>query len=150
MTAPPPMPNRPARIPVTTPPTTMAAASQRSSLSGTANMAAPDASGGGDESRSLVRYQCKRLPQHVGAGVGPDTFGRDMATERARPRHRMKQAEHMAGDRVEAHAARDRALDVGEEGLRGSLRRSERRRRTEQHGIDRQEPPRLLVGGAAH
>src|SRR5580704_16159532 len=35
MTAPPPMPNRPASSPVTTPPTTMASASQSSSLNGT-------------------------------------------------------------------------------------------------------------------
>ena len=56
----------------------------------------------------------------------------------------------MAGDGIQPHAVRQFTLDVRHHGERRLLQRRERRGLAEQHGIDRQQAPRLLIGGAAH
>src|SRR5262245_18840719 len=99
MTAPPPMPNRPARMPVAMPPTMMASASQKSSLTGTANISS---SCGLRCVQAHVGVQRERLAQHLRAGAGLDGFDREMAAEGARARHAVKQAEHVARDGVQA------------------------------------------------
>ncbi len=56
----------------------------------------------------------------------------------------------MTGDRVQPRALRKLTLDIRNERRRGVFRRSERRRLAENLRIDRDQPPRLLIGGAAH
>src|SRR5262245_22749252 len=68
----------------------------------------------------------------------------------ARARHRVEQAEDVAQHRVEPRAAGGLALDVRDESLGRFLGRTERRGRAEQHGIDIEQAPRLLVGSAPH
>src|SRR5579862_5004764 len=103
MTAPPPMPNRPARMPVTTPPAMIAAASQRSSPSGTPEII--ESPGSVIETRSRrdvrhigtrVQYERNRLAQDRNAGAGLDRMRREVATERARAGHRVEQAEQVS------------------------------------------------------
>ena len=67
------------------------------------------------------------------------------------PGTRAEQAEHMPRDRVQPRALRQFALDIGKKRLeRAALADGERRGLAEQQRIDRQQPPRLLIGGAAH
>src|SRR5882724_173650 len=104
MMAPPPMPNSPARMPVTMPPPMIATASQPSSPRGTPNIngsawTASEWSGGtsrGGGVRQIgtqVHDQGQRVTQHFHAAAGLDALGRDVAAERARAGHRMEQTE---------------------------------------------------------
>src|SRR3974390_866641 len=133
MTAPPPMPNRPAISPVTTPPPRTPATSHATSPIGTPKImsALPDdcASGRSDARRLARRLAHERERGEEGARVRArlDAFGGEEAAKRARPRHGVKQAEHMARDGAEPHAARDLALDIGDERKRRLPRRDERR-----------------------
>ena len=130
MIAPPPMPNRPARMPVTTPPATITAASKRElaerepkhGCSEDAGSSRRDACRGGLRHFSgLSITSAKRLRQHLGACAGLDRLRREMPAEGARARHAVEQAEHMARDGMQPRAARELALDVGQKRLRGSL-----------------------------
>src|SRR5258707_8072746 len=109
MMAPPPMPNRPARMPVTTPPMTIATASHISSPTGTPNIEGSAwgiaRTGDGRSRRGgvlqfgpRVHDQGERLAQDPRVRAGFHTLGRDMAAERARARHALKQAEQVARD----------------------------------------------------
>ena len=71
-----------------------------------------------------------------------------MTAERARARHAMKRADEMPRDRMQPRALREFALDVGHHRLEHVLHGRVRRGLAEQFGIDRQQPPRLLIGGA--
>src|SRR6516225_5381553 len=73
-----------------------------------------------------------------------------MAAKGARPGYATEQAQHVPGHGVEPRAARKFALDIRDEGLSRSLRRCKKRRLAEQHRIDGQQTPRVLVGGASH
>src|SRR5947199_10587010 len=91
--APPPIPNRPAKMPVTIPPAMIAAASSASSDSGT-----PVSTSGRDVGRfgALVRYVSDRVAQNFSAGTWLDRVRRNVTPERERPRHGMETAEHGA------------------------------------------------------
>src|SRR3954453_11768997 len=112
MIAPPPIPNRPARKPATTPPVTMAAPSQASSLSGTPenirmSWGKPAASSRDvRQIRPRVHHETYRLAQDRNAGAGLDGFGGDMTAERARARHAVKHPEDMASHGMQPRAAR--------------------------------------------
>src|SRR3954471_8399152 len=109
MIAPPPIPNRPARIPVTTPPTMMAPASSASSESGTpVSTLGRDVRGLGARARQEV--DC--IAQHRNASPGLYGMRRDVTAERARARHPLKEAKDMSRHRVQPRAARKLALDV--------------------------------------
>ena len=56
----------------------------------------------------------------------------------------------MTGDGMQPHALRQFALDIGNEGLRRLLGAAERGLLAEQQRVDVEQPPRLLIGGAAH
>ena len=73
-----------------------------------------------------------------------------MPAEGARARHRVEEAEHVAGDGVKPRAARAFPLDIGEQGRERVLRGRERRRRAEQQRVDGEKPPRLAVGRPPH
>src|SRR5256885_9279336 len=116
MIAPPPMPNRPARMPVTRPPAIIANASQASSASGTPGIigcSGKTSLSGCDvrQIRARVHDKTKRLAQHRNAGAGPDGVRGDMAAERARAGHALEQAEDVPGHRMQPRAARKLALD---------------------------------------
>ena len=102
------------------------------------------------KSARAVHHQRQRISHDRRAGAGLDRLGRQMPAEGARARHRAEQAEQVARDGMQPRAARQLALDIGDERQRGLFRRRERRRLAEQQRIDRQQPPRLLIGGAAH
>src|SRR5262249_30785015 len=73
-----------------------------------------------------------------------------MPAECARAWHTTEQPEHMAGDGMQANAARELVLDIGNEGPGAGLGIGNRRSLTEPLRIDSQQPPRLLIGGAPH
>ena len=73
-----------------------------------------------------------------------------MSAEGPRTRHGAEQAVQMARDRMQPHASAQLALDVWDERGCGFLRRGERRVLTKQSRIDGEQPPGLLIGGAAH
>src|SRR3981189_2119335 len=155
MTAPPPMPNRPAISPVTTPPPRIPATSSAISPNGTPNiMGCPQARIGSGR-RGPGRFgvgiprERQRVEESSGGGPGLHAFGREVAAEGARTRDAMEQAEDMAGHRMEPRATRDLTLDIGNERERRLLGRTERRRHAEQLGVDREQTPRFLIGGAA-
>ena len=79
-----------------------------------------------------------------GRGVG------EMPAERARARHGAEQAVQMPRDGVQPRALRQFALDIGHERHRGRLRRGKAGGFAKDQRIDGEEPPRLLIGGAAH
>src|SRR5579864_9667427 len=161
MTAPPPMPNRPASNPVTTPPTTMVSASQNSSLNGTPKIIllfalSVTAALRGDVRQFPVPVQAlvcdkrERRSEEFGAGVPGSRGAGKMPAEGARTGHRVEQAVQMPRDGVQFCAGGDFALDIrGERGGR-LFRRGKARVLTEHLRIDREQPPRLLIGGAAH
>ena len=144
---------------MTTPPATMAAASQASSPSGTP--AASNAPEDLDAKRQAAAMcansarasitMAERLAQDRNAGAGLDGLRREMPAEGARAGHGVEQAEHVARDGMQPRAARELALDIGDEALRSRpCARRERRGLAEHQRIDREQPPRLLIGGAAH
>ena len=96
MMAPPPMPNRPARMPTSTPAPAIQSASQTISPSGTPSsmmswMRGPKRSGGDvRQFGRAVHYQRQCISHDRSVGIGLDRFGRQMAAESAR-----------AGDRAE-------------------------------------------------
>src|SRR5215831_20356017 len=129
MTAPPPMPKSPARIPLTTPAPRMPATSSMTSPSGTPKsvvVSMPPIRSGGCGARRLLAHERERGEERFGVGARLDACGGKVAAERARFRHRVKQADRVARDGVEPHAARDRALDIGNERQRGLRGRRER------------------------
>src|SRR3954463_13145557 len=137
MIAPPPMPNSPARKPASTPPATMTAASQASSLNGIPEIigtgSAPGAARrlGCDvrQIRARVHHEIKRLAQDRNASAGLDGLRRDVTAESARARHALKQAENVPGHRMQPCAVCKLAFDVGEESFKRGLGRRERRGR---------------------
>src|SRR5256885_810204 len=103
MIAPPPIPNRPARMPVTTPPAMIAAASSASSLSGTpVSTSGRDVRGFG----AHVRHEADRLAQDVCARTGLHRMGRNVAAEGTRARHTVEQPEHVTGHGMQPRALR--------------------------------------------
>ena len=92
--------------------------------------------------------ECGAEGGNVGAGL--HRFRCQMPTERACAGDAAEQAEDVPRDRVQSHAAFERALDIGSERFGRRLRRREARGLAEQHRIDGQQPPRLLIGGAPH
>src|SRR3984885_15529278 len=151
MTAPPPMPNRPARIPVMTPPITTASASQRISLNGTPSTIALSVlalSGGAIGLQRHIRNKRQRGGEKVGASLRRRGGAGERAAERACPRHGAEQAVQMPRNGMRARALRKLALDIGDQRRRGVLRRGKARGLAEHQRIDRDQPPRLLIGGA--
>src|SRR3569623_441030 len=119
MTPPPPMPNRPARMPVPTPPARLSSTSQAISPSGYPSSMTvrgwPCEKAGGDVRQfgAAVQHQRQRISHDGGRGAGLDRLGRQMAAEGACARHGAAQAEHVARDAGEAHARRRRAHEKG-------------------------------------
>src|SRR5580704_9266082 len=162
MTAPPPMPNRPASNPVTTPPTMMASASQSSSLKGTPKIILcrlPGRDGSklrGDvrqfpvRVQTLIRDKRERRGEEFGAGLRGSRSTGEMPAVSARAGHRVEQAVQMSRDGVQPRAVRQLAFDIRGERGGGLFRRTERSLLTEHQWVDRDQPPRLLIGGAAH
>src|SRR5712691_3108472 len=122
MTPPPPMPNSPAIMPVTTPTPAMAAARTASSPIGTPNISmlvpAETSRGGRFGQCGAAGDQAEGIAQHLGAGAGLDRRDRKMAAEGARARHLMEQSHQMAQDGVRPYAGGRLALHVGDQGLR--------------------------------
>src|SRR6266700_5150607 len=121
MMPPPPMPNRPARMPVTIPPRMIASTSQTISpretprnINCTARFEArrPSRELGGDvrQIRPAVHHERQRSGEDVRAGAGLHRFGREMAAEGACAGHAAEKAEHVAGDGGEPGAAFELAL----------------------------------------
>src|SRR6266516_143336 len=73
-----------------------------------------------------------------------------MAAEGTRARYGAEQAEHVPSDRMQPLAARELALDIGDERFERRAGRDGGRRLAEQFRIDREQPPRLAIGRAAH
>ena len=69
-----------------------------------------------------------------------------MAAEGARAGHAVKRADEMPRHRMQPRAPRELVLDIGHHRLEHVLHRGVRRGLAEQLGIDRQQPPRLLIG----
>src|SRR5438445_9386926 len=148
MSAPPPMPKSPAKTPVTNPPTTINAASSRSSLTGTPKIMCCSEKNGLKPVRPRSRRRDVRHPrlavQHSGErsaeGRGAcarfDGLGRKMAAKAARTGDAAEQAEDMSRDSAKARAACELTLDVWHERLRRSDRRGQRRGFSEQDTVD--------------
>src|SRR4051812_23748623 len=152
-TAPPPMPNRPASSPVTTPPTRIPIARSAISPGGTPNMGASpwlEGSCGRGPGRNLVAHERERIEECLRAGARLDTLGGKVAAKQPRAGDGVEQPDRVARDGVEPGAARDFALDVGNERVRRLPRKVMWCRRAKQLRIDRQQLPRILVGGASH
>src|ERR1700674_4908351 len=110
MMAPPPMPNSPARMPVTALLTMIAAASQASSPRGTSSNMRISAAGspgaaGRTSSRGglhqidiAVEHERERLGEHLDAGRGLHRVHGEMPAEGARSGHPVKKTEQVAGD----------------------------------------------------
>src|SRR5947209_9060433 len=108
MIAPPPIPNRPARIPVTTPPAMIAPASSGSSEDGTpVSTSSRDVSRGG----TRVRHETDRIAQDRNAGARLDGLRRDVKAERARAGHPLEQAKDVPGHCMQPGTARKLAFD---------------------------------------
>src|ERR1044072_4511228 len=117
MIAPPPMPNRPARTPVTTPPAMIAAASSTSSDHGML------LSTSGRNMRGLgacVDHEIDRLAQHLRVRPRLDRMRRNVTAEGTRARHAVEQPEHMTRHGVQARALRELSVDV-RDGSRAGL-----------------------------
>src|SRR3954463_4774719 len=117
MIAPPPMPNSPASTPTRAPPAIISATSQAISLSGIPSKTFSGSSGAGSgrgfgEMVAALPQLGKRVEEHADARTGLDGFGGEVPAEGTSARDGAKQAEHVAGDRVQAHALRDFALNV--------------------------------------
>src|SRR4030088_1809821 len=108
MMPPPPMPNRPAKRPVASPPATIRSRSQASSLAGTpkyirCSAGGPDETFPGFSSRdrrrlrdrpvNTVTDERQRLDQDIRPGAGLDRVGRQVTAEGARARHTAEEAE---------------------------------------------------------
>src|SRR5436305_13816863 len=147
MLAPPPIPNRPARIPVTTPPAMIAPASSASSENGT-----PVSTSGRDVGRggTRVRHQTDRLTQNPNAGTGLDGLRRDVAPKCTRAGHPLKQAQDVPGHCMQPRTARKLAFDVRKKPFEHCFGGGERRRRTVDQRIDAKTPTRILIGSPAH
>src|ERR1700752_1640271 len=124
MIAPPPIPNRPARMPVSTPPAMITAASSASSDHGM-----PLSTSGRDVRRlgARVDHEADRLAQNLCARAGLHRVRRDVAAEGARARNAMEQAEHVTRHGVQPRAVGELALYIRDEGFDGSLAGLERR-----------------------
>src|ERR1039457_6144846 len=175
--APPPMPNRPARMPTRMPAPAIQSASRTISPIGYPSNIFPRIVRqarliylrmilsenrfrlfgimhglGGDVRQILgrVQHQRQRISHDGGAGARFDRLGRQMTAEGARARHRMEQAEDMAGDRMQPHALGQFALDIGNESQRRLFPPRDPRRFAINYRIDAAKPPGLVLGGAAH
>ncbi len=163
-TEPPPTPNRPARRPVTTPPT--GDASQNSCRTSQKHFveAYPDRAFALMRSRSTrvcrlrsvrrwtVAHQRKRLGSKKHPAPAPDVaaLGEMPANARApgTARNRPCRCRVMACSRV---ALRKFAFDVRHQRCRRLLRRRKTAASSPNTiGIDREQPPRLLIGRASH
>src|SRR4051812_26048482 len=145
MSAPPPMPNRPARMPVMNPPTMIKAASRSSSLTGTPRIMScsggteaataverafryvenKSRGGGVRHARIHVHHEGERGTEGVSVRARLHAFGREMAAEGARARDAAEQAEHVPGDGVQPRTAGKLALEIGDQRLGGVPRRGE-------------------------
>ena len=142
MMAPPPMPNRPARMPVATPADhdqrRRAARSRRAEPRAACILRAAYAGRClarrfAPVRRAPVHHQRQRVCQNLGACAGLDRLpSPDAGGRRARPARALEQAEQMARDRMQPHAARQLALDIGHQAPapRPSARRTAPPRRT--------------------
>ena len=156
MMAPPPMPNRPARMPVDDAarhdrrrePARSRRAERPACMDCPGNVVRPRRCAPIRRALSITSASASRRTAAPAPGL--TACGREMPAEGARARHAVEQAEHMARDGMQPRAARKLALDVGDERLRRVLRRGERRGLAEEQRIDGEQPPRLLIGGAAH
>src|SRR5262249_11048881 len=151
MTAPPPMPNRPASTPVTTPLANIPSTSSAISPGGTPNMgfipSCRTGSCGHDPGLDVVAHEGERIEKCLCDGARLDALGREVAAKQPRTRQGVKETDRMARDGVEPRAARDLALEIGNERQSRLSRRVERRRLAEQLRVDTEQPPRVLVGG---
>src|SRR5580704_1624784 len=161
MTAPPPMPNRPANSPVMTPPTMIANASQSSSCNGTPRIILLIALSTGAGLRGdvgqfparvqiVVRDKRERRSEEFGAGLRRSRGAGEVPAVSARAGHRAEQAVQMPRDGVQPRAVCDFTYDIRGERGSGLFRRVERSVLTEHQRIDSDQPPRLLIGGAPH
>src|SRR5580704_4498612 len=137
MTAPPPMPNRPANSPVMTPPTMIANASQSSSCNGTPRIILLFALSTGAGLRGdvgqfparvqiMVRDKRERRGEEFSAGLRRCRGTGEMPAVSACTGHCAEQAVQMPGDGVQPRAARDFTFDIKGERGSGLFRRVER------------------------
>src|SRR6266481_5135174 len=114
MTAPPPIPNRPAMIPVTTPPPATAAARMASSPIGIPNIGGLNPSyhsrGGRFDRCGAALDEAERIAQHLRARAGLDRGDRKVATKRTGARHPVEQSHQMTKDATRANPGRRLAL----------------------------------------
>src|SRR6478736_2151505 len=162
MSAPPPMPKRPAKMPVMKPPTMIRAASSSSSLAGTPKIMSllrkghgpkdwRESSGGGVRDwRVHVHHEGERIAEGASARARFHRLGCKVAAERTRAWDASEQAEHVPGHGVKARAAHELPFEIGDQRLGRRSRRRIAGGRTVQQGIDVEQTPRLLIGGATH
>src|SRR5450759_2689778 len=125
--APPPIPNRPARMPTRMPAPAIQSASRTTSPIGYPRIMLPRMKRrlGGDVRQIVagVQHQRQRISHDGSRGRRLDRLGRKMAAKGARARHCAKQAEHMASNGMQPHALGELALDIGHECQRRFFRR---------------------------
>src|SRR6185312_6804635 len=134
MIAPPPMPNRPARMPTRMPAPAIQPASSASSPGGYPNtkgslQSAQRGAASGGHVRQIgptVQHERHRFLHYSNAGAGLHRLGREMAAESTRARHGAENAEHVPRDRRETGAARQFLLDIRHERFERRLGRGER------------------------
>src|SRR5579862_2074759 len=150
MMPPPPMPNRPAKSPVTTPPPRINSTSQTISPIGLPSTRRPGRRNalGGDVRQIVcpVHYQRQRSSHDRGRCALLDRLGREVPAEGARAGNAAEKAEDVAGDGMEPHPFVQLALDIGDKPVRSLFGAREGGLFTEHHGVDVQQPPRLLIG----
>src|SRR6188508_1248545 len=98
MIAPPPIPNKPARMPVTTPPAMIAAANNASSDHG---MPASTSGRDGSGFCAHIRHESGRVAQDFGARLRLHRMGCDVTAKGACAGDALEQPEHMTRHRVQ-------------------------------------------------
>src|SRR5215472_2442004 len=99
----------------------------------------------GNRGRSASLNQRYRIAQHIDAGARPDAIFGKVAAERARAGHGVIGADEMPGDGVQTRAPGQLALDIGGHRLEHLSHGRKARRLAKNVGIDRQQPPRILI-----
>src|ERR1700690_3837084 len=142
--APPPIPNRPARMPTRMPAPAIQSASRTISPIGYPRIMLPRMKRrlGGDVRQIVtgVQHQRQRISHDGSRGRRLDRLGRKMAAEGARARHRAEQAEHMTSNRMQPHALGQFALDIRHQRQRRFFRRGKRRRLAVEQRINAEKP----------
>ena len=96
-----------------------------------------------------ISDQRDRGPATPRPGARPHPVFGEITAECARAGHAVKRADEMPRDRMQPRAKAKLAFDIRHHGLKCVLHRGERGCLAEQFGIDVEQTPRLLIGGAA-